>query len=93
MNFEKPSENMSNQIRFSKLVSKLEEYENDHDLWCTNFVTLGRQTIQSVSNSLDNEQLSYVMYSFIKLVSILKKCTPNTSSDKKNILKLNEVRF
>lgn len=79
---------MAKEINLSKFLSKVEEYENMPDLWCAKLVANGRQTIQSVCNNINNEELTNLMDSFMKFVSLLTQCNPNYT---KTTLKQSEV--
>lgn len=78
---------MSKQIHFSKFLNKLEEYENDHGKWCSKLLTVGRQTIESVSNNIDDKQLTNLTQSFMEFVTLLTQ----SKSNEKNTIKPSEV--
>lgn len=83
---------MSKQIIFSNFLNKLEEYENSNFIWCADLVANGRQTLLSVYNSIDNEQLTNLVESFTTFISLLTQCNPNSSlSNENNNLTQNEV--
>lgn len=79
---------MAKQINLTNFFKKIEDYENMQDLWCAKLVENGRQTIQSVCNNIDNQQLTSLMDSFVKFVSLLVECNPNFT---KTTLKQREV--
>jgi hypothetical protein len=82
---------MSKQIIFSNFLNKLEEYENSNFIWCADLIANGRQTLLSVFNSIDNEQLTNLVESFTKFLSLLTQYNPNSLTNENNILIQNEV--
>ncbi|XP_025424572.1 postreplication repair E3 ubiquitin-protein ligase RAD18-like [Sipha flava] len=81
---------MSKQIIFSNFLNKLEEYENSNFIWCADLIANGRQTLLSVFNSIDNEQLTNLVESFTKFLSLLTQYNPNSLTNENNILIQNE---
>jgi len=79
---------MAKEINLSNFLSHVKEYENMHDLWCAKLVANGLQSIQSVCNNINNEELTNLMDSFMKFVSLLAQCKPNYN---KSTLKQSEV--
>ncbi|XP_022181826.1 uncharacterized RING finger protein C2A9.04c-like [Myzus persicae] len=61
----------------------LKEYENIHAKWCAELIANGRQTLQSISNIIDNDMLINLMDSFMGFVSLLAQCNTNALSDEK----------
>jgi len=80
---------MSKQTNFSKFLSKLEDYEND--ILCIQFIASGRQILQSVYNSINNEQLTNLTDSFMKFLSLLSQYHPNSLLHEENAFTLHEV--
>lgn len=75
---------MAKQIILDNLLGKLDEYENEHDLWCAKLTKNGKQALQFVSNNINSVELINLTNSFIKFVSLFAQCKPNSSSDKNN---------
>jgi len=69
----------------------LEEYENVHAKWCAELIANGRQTLQSICNIIDIDLLKKLMDSFMKFVSLLAQCHPNSLSDEKISYKPSDV--
>lgn len=82
--------NMSKQIIFSNFLNKLEEYENSNFVWCSELVANGRQTLLSVYNSIDTEQLTNLVESFTTFISLLTQYHSN-SSNEEHVISQNEV--
>ncbi|XP_060836072.1 E3 ubiquitin-protein ligase LNX-like [Rhopalosiphum padi] len=73
--------------KFFNNLNILEEYENIHAKWCAELIANGRQTLLSICNIIDNDLLISLMDSFMRFVSLLAQCHPNSLSDGKNIIK------
>ncbi|XP_029342805.1 uncharacterized protein LOC107884924 [Acyrthosiphon pisum] len=69
--------------KFLNSFNILEEYENVHAKWCAELIANGRQTLQSICNIIDNDLLRNLMDSFMKFVSLLAQCHPNSLSYEK----------
>lgn len=82
---------MSKKLSFSIFLDQLEEYENVHALWCSKLIESGRETLQSIYNHTDKEQLIAVMNSFIYFISLLAECHSNSLLDNENYVKSSEV--
>lgn len=77
---------MSKQTIFSHFLSKIEEYENMHDSLYIQLITNGRQILQTIYNSVDNEQLTNLTDSFMKFMSLLAQCHSDSLLNKENAL-------
>lgn len=75
---------MSKQIIFSNFLIKLEDYEKEQASLFTEFISNGRQILQSISNSIDKDQLINLTDSFMGFLSLLSQCHPNLLSNKEN---------
>lgn len=76
---------------FLNCYNLLEEYENIHAKWCAELIANGRKTLQSISNSIDNDLLVNLMDSFMSFVSLLAQCQPNSLSNKTSTFKPSDV--
>lgn len=81
---------MAKQIILENLLGKLDEYENEHALWCAKLTKVGRQALQFVSSNINSDELINLTNSFIKFASLFAQCNPNSSPDRKTSLQ-NEV--
>jgi len=82
---------MSKQTNFSNFLSKLEEYENVNDFLCIQLIASGRQILQSLYNSINNEQLTNLTDSFMKFMSLLPHYHSNSLLYERNAFTLHEV--
>ncbi|CAH1721118.1 unnamed protein product [Aphis gossypii] len=73
--------------QFLNSFNILEEYENIHAKWCAELIANGRKTLLSLRNIIDNDLLINLMDSFMKFVSLLSQCDPNSLSVEKSTYK------
>lgn len=82
---------MSKQVIVSNFLIKLEDYEKKQASWFTELISNGRKIFQSISNSIDEDQLKNLTDSFMGFLSLLSQCHPNLLSNEENILTQSEV--
>ena len=77
--------------KFFNNLNILKEYENIHAKWCAELISNGRQTLLSICNIIDNDLLISLMDSFMRFVSLLAQCHPDSLSDGKNLFQPSDV--
>lgn len=77
---------MLKQIMFSDFLTKLNKFERDNNLQCTDLIANGRQTVLNMCNHTNNiEHLTKLMDGFLEFISSLTICVSNSTE--------NEVQF